>query len=310
MADFSAPLDVLTTQMETIWQSVSVSMSESTGNQVTFSNPFTSTSSAADLFAELTVPSVVIQFHFANWPENSHVVIIPQDPAHELTSAILNKDLESLDDEAIAPVRSHLEAIVQGICLGISNVRGEPFIGSGVSVRYLIFAFPPNLQGSETIVRTNVAWELGNARGSLIWLMDEDSVFNLAGVDKPSEEEEIYTFPTSGGGAGMTYATSGANALAPEAVAQSENTLDIILDIPLDVSVELGRVKMQVKDVVEFGTGSIVELDRVAGEPVDLLVNGRMVAKGEVVVIEDNFGVRITEILSPIDRLKKIGERE
>ena len=73
--------------------------------------------------------------------------------------------------------------------------------------------------------------------------------------------------------------------------------LDIVMDIPLEVSVELGRKRMSIRDILDLGSGSIVELDKVAGEPVDLLVNGRLVARGEVVVIEDNFGVRITEII-------------
>ena len=83
--------------------------------------------------------------------------------------------------------------------------------------------------------------------------------------------------------------------------------MELIMDIPLDVTVELGRVRMLIKDVLELSSGSIVELDRVAGEPVDLLVNGRLVAKGEVVVIEDNFGIRLTEIVSPADRVSGLG---
>lgn len=73
--------------------------------------------------------------------------------------------------------------------------------------------------------------------------------------------------------------------------------LDVVMDIPLEISVELGRKKMSIRSILDLGSGSIVELDKVAGEPVDLFVNGRMVARGEVVVIEDNFGVRITEIV-------------
>jgi len=74
------------------------------------------------------------------------------------------------------------------------------------------------------------------------------------------------------------------------------------LDVPLEVSVELGRTKMLIKDILDLAAGSIIELEAVAGEPVDVIVNGKLVAKGEVVVIEDNFGVRVTEIVSPIER--------
>ena len=89
----------------------------------------------------------------------------------------------------------------------------------------------------------------------------------------------------------------------PEAASGVEaQNLDIVMDIPLEVSVELGRKRMSIRDILDLGSGSIVELDRVAGEPVDLLVNGRLVARGEVVVIEDNFGVRITEIVGVTPR--------
>ena len=83
-----------------------------------------------------------------------------------------------------------------------------------------------------------------------------------------------------------------------------DSSMDVLLDVPLEISVELGRVKMVVRDVLDLGTGSIVEVDKAAGEPVDVMVNGRLVAKGEVVVIEDNFGVRITEILNPAERFR------
>ncbi len=76
-----------------------------------------------------------------------------------------------------------------------------------------------------------------------------------------------------------------------------KKNVDLIMDVPLQVSVELGRTKRLIKDILEFGSGSIVELEKLAEEPVDILVNGKIVAKGEVVVIDENFGVRITEII-------------
>lgn len=82
--------------------------------------------------------------------------------------------------------------------------------------------------------------------------------------------------------------------------------LDLLLDIPLNVTVELGKTKRTVKDILEIGPGSIVELDKLAGEPVDILINHKRIAKGEVVVIDENFGVRVTEILSQKERLQKL----
>ncbi|MDU4697781.1 MULTISPECIES: flagellar motor switch phosphatase FliY [Paenibacillus] len=85
-----------------------------------------------------------------------------------------------------------------------------------------------------------------------------------------------------------------------------ENNLNLLMDIPLKVTVELGRTQRQIKDILELSQGSIIELDKLAGEPVDILVNNKLIAKGEVVVIDENFGVRVTDIVSQWDRIQKL----
>ena len=93
---------------------------------------------------------------------------------------------------------------------------------------------------------------------------------------------------------------------APSLSQNESRNLNLLLDIPLQVTVELGRTKRTVKDILELTSGSIIELDKLAGEPVDILVNNRHVAKGEVVVIDENFGVRITDILSQAERIHNL----
>lgn len=82
--------------------------------------------------------------------------------------------------------------------------------------------------------------------------------------------------------------------------------LEILLDVPLDISVELGRSRMSIQELLNLGPGSVVELDKVAGEPLDILVNQRLVARGEAVVVNDKFGVRITDIISPSERVARL----
>lgn len=84
------------------------------------------------------------------------------------------------------------------------------------------------------------------------------------------------------------------------------NNMELIKDVPLEVTVRLGKTVMKIRDILDLGDGSIIELDKLAGEPVDLLVNGKLVAKGEVVVIDENFGFRVKDIISPAERLSKI----
>src|SRR5699024_3410213 len=89
---------------------------------------------------------------------------------------------------------------------------------------------------------------------------------------------------------------------------QNQRNLDMLLDIPLRVTVELGRTKQKVENILDLSPGSIVELDKLAGEPVDVLVNDKLIAKGEVVVIDENFGVRVTDIVSQRDRIMKLNK--
>ncbi len=95
--------------------------------------------------------------------------------------------------------------------------------------------------------------------------------------------------------------------VSPSANAEGERaSLDLILDVPLAVSVELGRVRMPVRDLLALGAGSVVELAKLAGEPLDVLINGRPVARGEAVMVNEKFGVRLTEIVSPTERVERL----
>lgn len=90
----------------------------------------------------------------------------------------------------------------------------------------------------------------------------------------------------------------------------SARNIDLLMDVNLPVSIELGRTKMSISDILALGPGSVVELAKLAGEPVDVMVNYKIVARGEVVVIDENFGVRITQLMTPEERLKALGEEQ
>ena len=83
--------------------------------------------------------------------------------------------------------------------------------------------------------------------------------------------------------------------------------LDLVLDIPLDVSVELGQVKMLVNDLLQLGQGSVVELSKAVGDPLEIYINNKLIAKGEVVVMDEKYGIRVTDIVSPSDRVRSLG---
>ena len=88
---------------------------------------------------------------------------------------------------------------------------------------------------------------------------------------------------------------------------KSMKDLDFLLDIPLEISAELGRTKMLINDLLQLGQGSVIELTKLAGEPLEILINQKLIARGEAVVVNEKFGVRITDIISPMERVKQLG---
>lgn len=112
--------------------------------------------------------------------------------------------------------------------------------------------------------------------------------------------------------AAMAEAEPGAQAVELEDLQDDRDVtiekrkLDTILDIPVSISMEVGRAKISIRNLLQLNQGSVVELDRIAGEPLDVLVNGTLIAHGEVVVVNDKFGIRLTDVISQIERIKKL----
>jgi flagellar motor switch protein FliN/FliY len=98
---------------------------------------------------------------------------------------------------------------------------------------------------------------------------------------------------------------SGATAQAGKKPAGHQN-LDLLLDIPLEITAELGRAKMIINDLLQLGQGSVIELNKLAGEPLEIMVNQKLIARGEVVVVNEKFGIRLTDVISPLERIKQL----
>lgn len=118
-------------------------------------------------------------------------------------------------------------------------------------------------------------------------------------------EEQDEMIPAS---AGKAADTAQFQELTAEAArGGGEVQLDAILDVPVTISMEIGRTQISIRNLLQLNQGSVVELDRLAGEPMDVLVNGTLIAKGEVVVVNEKFGIRLTDIISPADRVRRLG---
>ena len=115
----------------------------------------------------------------------------------------------------------------------------------------------------------------------------------------------------SGSGSGMTTVTETVSPAAftnfnSSATPNAGNDLNMILDIPVQLTVELGRTRIPIKHILQLAQGSVVELETMAGEPMDVLVNGYLIAQGEVVVVNDKFGIRLTDIVTPSERMRRL----
>src|SRR4051812_41631185 len=114
--------------------------------------------------------------------------------------------------------------------------------------------------------------------------------------------------PAAGGAApgGMGTNSGAGDPNARQGGAPAVQSLDFILDIPLKVTVELGRAKMAIREVLQLAQGSVIELSKFAGEPLEVLVNDKLIARGEVVVVNEKFGIRLTDIISPVERIEQL----
>jgi flagellar motor switch protein FliN/FliY len=207
---------------------------------------------------------------------------------------------------------------VRGFANAIGNVQGEAIEVESCATLLGPLNLPPVFALSEGAVQAQFSINipgLESLDATLLFTPDLARALLSIAVEveegASGEESELTTVGSEPAGGGETPGLDGLSLLPsfdPNHDEDLPKGISLLLDIPLEVTVELGRVRMLIRDVLELGAGSIVELDRVAGEPVDLLVNGKLIAKGEVVVIEDNFGIRVTEILSPAERVTSLGK--
>lgn len=282
---------------EQIWQNVTACVAATTEQEFTFS--FEPPESVPPEIARALSgeTALTVQFAFATAPDNIQLISIPRDAFGAIATFVKGAEVGEPDESLIPDIREFLEAIIQGICLACGTFRSEPMVASGLAIRYQGVALPDNFGRNDDLAKIELMFAAKETNAPFSWFLDNRSVLQFVG----DEDEPAVQAP---------QAESQTPEALPQVAAASEDYggLNLLYDIPLEIRVELGRVKMLVKDVVDLGTGSIVEIDKAAGEPVDVMVNGRLVARGEVVVIEDNFGVRITEILTAQERIAKLGD--
>jgi len=325
----SADLAKFKEVFEPLGESLAMSLSENINQRAVFEPAVVTQESIGAL---ITDPEPLLQtsFSFPTLSEDEAALLVSEPDAGVLADIIGMGDgsepPQMLEEVHVERLTTAMDAFVQGIGIAIGNSIGATVAPGAQCTTSLV---PLTLSAGFLTAgyAVQIAWPFrveGVLDSTLRILITPDLARAIAGLPKVEDDETTEygsdIFPGGPGGNPISAASMPAFGASPGAAFQPFQAMggpvetmprgmDLIMDIPLDVSVELGRVQMLIKDVLELATGSIVELERVAGEPIDLMVNGQLLAKGEVVVIEDNFGIRITEIVSPSDRLNSVGKR-
>lgn len=337
----AAEITAFTQAIQSLCDSLGWTMSEQLNQKVVLDAPVVTPQTIDDLikrtdqvlqttfsFPALCADEVVLAFQAKDAPLLAHLI--------GRGSGQTPPDV--LEDEHMNLLAEAMSGIVSGLATGINNVRNLALTPGSCSTALETITLPPSFAISDQAVQVEIGFHVEGVLDSAFTLfLTSDFAHKLlpeSGVQTAPDEsgaqeaepptgfEEVvagFGEATSGPGRGMDSTGIPFSTSMPAAFQPLESTstttealprgIDLILDIPLEVTVELGRVRMLIKDVLALASGSIVELERVAGEPLDLLVNGRLVAKGEVVVIDDNFGIRITEIVNQADRVAALAKR-
>jgi len=309
----------------------SSNLSMLTGAQIQIKGPQV-TINGRDLFlGQLPDSVVVIKADFSSGFPGEHMFILPEDGAKAIASLMNKEENIQLDEMSLSVL---CEAVSQMVGHQITALAGKTGNKSIANV-------PPE---ASNVPKAVVALPAGDFAGATYQLdLGEGKTYQLWEVLGPSVASDIAKALNGGGsaagqakgpaaapqglsggmnmggmqmggssGGGMQFGNPNVQSvqfphLAPHGGPQEAGNIGLIMDVFMEMTVELGRTKKLIKEILNMGEGTIIELDKLAGEPVDILVNHKLIAKGEVVVIDENFGVRVTEIVSPAERMSDMG---
>lgn len=295
---------------------------------------------------EFPQPYVAIEVTYTEGFSGSNLLVIEQNDAAIIADLMIGGDGinpdPSLGDIHISAVQEAMNQMMGSAATSMSTIFNKKVDISPPKLELLNINAGEGtdaIPDSELIIKVSFRLKVGNLIDSSIMQVlplqfAKDLIFELMNPPAPAapaepkvqtpapEKEPVHQ--AANGAAYQEYAKQPEPAYNPpkpeydvkpaefasfepmQSLSGDRRNLDLLMDIPLQVTVELGRTKRSIKEILELSSGSIIELDKLAGEPVDILINRKIVAKGEVVVIDENFGVRVTDIISQQDRLNKL----
>ncbi len=324
MANINELLDKIKDIQGGIWPSVANAVSEAANNLINLNYEDVEIADTLALGPLTSGPCVSLQFEFADKQGNAAVIVIPEKLFLGLVGLVTEEEVAEYEETQMIQMNPVLDGFISGISTALTNSLGKTVAIEKKDFNYGALTLPPVIAEDNECAKINVSLSSGDLEGEIYWLIDSTVSGYISGVedsapaeDSPAEVAAPANVPAQQSAkveSAMPSSTDVAESIAaapadPFNDTPKTSSLDVLMDVSLEFCVELGRIKLPVRDIIDLGVGSIVEIDKAAGEPVDVMVNGSLVAQGEVVVVEDNFAVRVTEILSPRERLYKLSDK-
>lgn len=286
------------------------SLSSITTKTVTITNIATTIGNSSNLQQMLSGKMVEGKVAYTGSISGNVYYFIGESEALTIASLMMGQKEEALNDMVAQVLKEAFSQMVGSSDSALTSRFGGNFSNSPVETSVLEDASTVNIAGSLAIVNGTVSIDGEFENAPYVFAMELPLLQALIGNSKSAGNNP----GNSGNGnsnsqefepsnqLGIQHAEF--NSLMPAADIQGTGNIGLLMDVTMNMTVELGRATMTIRDILGLGEGSIIELQKLAGEPVDLLVNGKLIAKGEVVVIDENFGVRVTDIINPMDRLR------
>lgn len=260
--------------------------------------------------AEAGADAVIFDFEFGGSAVGAAALVMNLADSSMISDIMMGGDgsaMVEMDELHQTAAKEAISSLVSGLATTLSRELAMSLTAGNLNVRVDGGQMPPLAgRGNRVLARYRFHIE-GLREGTMQCVMDSAIGHAIAGSKAPvrmpaARPAGASAHPPAHGGPAIAPVQF--PALTPTLTEVQSKNIDILMDVPMQVTVELGRATMMIRDVLDLGTGSIIELDKLAGEPVDLLVNQKLIARGEVVVIDESFGVRVTDIVSPIERSK------
>lgn len=310
--------------------SASTALSTIINQQVNITTPIVSVTTLSDLKNSFEVPNIALEVKYISGIVGENLLVMKVTDAGIIANLMMGGDgkvdTKELSEIEISAVSEAMNQMIGSAATSMATMFSReinisppnPQVWSGSTT-----TLTNNINENENIVQVSFKLTIGSLVDSTIMqVLPMDTAKKIVSIMMGTETKTSSKEPLKEQNSNKNYDEAYIENTMPQPKVEIQKAafrplkessastvprnIDLILDVPLEISVVLGRTKKSIKDILNLGTGSLIELDKLAEEPVEILVNGKIVAYGEVIVVDENFGVRITNIVSSTDRVKSL----